>query len=75
MLLNIFSQGVRDVSEAEKVLSARTFSETVDHDWQQTDELGIHVVSTFVVGENKLVGAQDYRLLPKFVKQNSVSKK
>ena len=42
---------------------------------QMAEELGIDVVPTFVIGENKLIGAQEYRSLSRFVNQNSVAKK
>jgi len=75
VLLSIVHDAGLDVAEAEQVLSVRSFSDAVERDWQRADELEINVVPTFVIGDNKLVGAQEYRSLSRFVNENSVQKK
>jgi predicted DsbA family dithiol-disulfide isomerase len=75
VLLEIVRQIGLDRGTAETVLDQGTYSEAVERDWQRAEELGIDVVPTFVIGENKLIGAQEYRSLSRFVKQNSVAKK
>lgn len=75
VLLNIVGQVGLDLDEAEAVMVQRSYSVYVEKDWQRAEELGIDVVPTFVIGANKLVGAQEYRSLSKFVNQNAVAKK
>ena len=75
VLLNIVGQIGLDSSTAEMILDQGTYSDIVERDWQRADELGIDVVPTFVIGQNKLIGAQEYRSLSKFVTQNSVARK
>ena len=74
VLLNIVGQIGLDPAEAEAVMTQGSYSDYVEKDWQRAEELGIDVVPTFVIGENKLVGAQEYRSLSKFVNRNLVEK-
>ncbi len=46
----------------------------VDKDWAFSRETGIMAVPTFVINENRLVGAQPYGHLKKFMDENSISK-
>ncbi|MFC1831241.1 DsbA family protein [Thermodesulfobacteriota bacterium] len=75
VLLEIVRQIGLDVTSAELILDQGSFSDAVERDWQRAEELGIDVVPTFVIGESKLVGAQEYRSLSKFVTENSVARK
>ncbi len=75
VLLEIVRQIGLDVNSAESVLDQGAFSDAVERDWQRAEELAIDVVPTFVIGENILVGAQEYRSLSKFVTENSVARK
>lgn len=75
VLLNVVSQTGLDPLEAEQILEQGSFSEVVDRDWQRADQLGIDVVPTIVIGEEKLVGAQEYRSLSRFMNANSVAKR
>jgi len=74
VLLSIVRDAGMDAAEAEQVLADRSFSGAVELDWQRADDLEIKVVPTFVIGENKLVGAQEYRSLSRFVHDNSTQK-
>jgi predicted DsbA family dithiol-disulfide isomerase len=49
--------------EARDVLTQRTFENAVDADWQKALRYGITGVPTFVVGGQKVVGAQPYGVL------------
>ncbi len=53
--------------EAEDILAKRTFSSRVDADWELSRSLGITAVPTFVMNNEKLVGAQQYNDLQRFV--------
>lgn len=75
VLLDVVRQIGLDPGTAEMVLDQGTYKEIVERDWQRAEELGIDVVPTFVIGQNKLIGAQEYRSLSRFVDQNSVAKR
>lgn len=60
--------------EAETVLSTRAFRKPVDEDWSISIQKGITAVPTFVINQDKLVGAQPYEMLQKFMAANGVSR-
>jgi len=47
----------------------------VDEDWAISKARGITAVPTFVINQDKLVGAQPYETLEKFMAANGVKKK
>jgi len=53
--------------EAQKIIAERTYSLAVDEDWQMARHLDIRAVPTFIWGQNRLVGAQPYEVLKKFI--------
>jgi predicted DsbA family dithiol-disulfide isomerase len=61
--------------EAAEVLSARTFRDAVDSDWQLACQLGISAVPTFVLDGWSIVGAQPYEALEKFLLDHGVKRK
>ncbi len=66
-LLAIASSLGLNSDEARAVLEERTFRSAVDEDWQQARHLDIRAVPTFLWGSQRLVGAQPYEVLRKFV--------
>jgi len=60
--------------EAETVLSTRAFRKPVDEDWSISVQKGITAVPTFVINEDKLVGAQPHAVLQEFMAANGVSR-
>jgi len=60
--------------EAEAVLSTRAFKDPVDEDWAISRARGITAVPTFVIHQDKLVGAQPYETLQEFMAVNGVSR-
>ena len=60
--------------EAEAVLSTRAFKDPVDEDWAISKAMGVTAVPTFVINQDKLVGAQPYETLEKFMAANGVKK-
>ncbi len=60
--------------ETETVLSTRAFKDPVDEDWAISRVRGITAVPTFVINQDKLVGAQPYEMLEKFMAANGVRK-
>jgi predicted DsbA family dithiol-disulfide isomerase len=60
---------------AESVILNRTFKKAVDDDWALSRKEGIKAVPTFVMNEDKLVGAQGYSTLERLLISNGVKKK
>jgi predicted DsbA family dithiol-disulfide isomerase len=55
------------VEEAEGILSGRVYAGKVDKDWADAQLRGITAVPTFVMGQHKLVGAQNFEILAELV--------
>jgi predicted DsbA family dithiol-disulfide isomerase len=53
--------------EALEALEARRFRDAVDQDWRRCKDLGVGAVPTFMIGGSRLVGAQPYEELERFV--------
>ncbi len=68
------SVGLRS-EEAAEVLTTRSFKAPVDADWNLSREKAITAVPTFVMNQDKLVGAQPYEMLAKLVEANGVKKR
>jgi predicted DsbA family dithiol-disulfide isomerase len=58
--------------EASEVLTRRSFQEAVDRDWALSKEKAITAVPTFVMDQDRLVGAQPYETLQGFMVQNGI---
>lgn len=58
-----------DRHKARRVIEDRLYREAVDADWALAARLGITAVPTFITGAGRLVGAQPFTVLKKFVKQ------
>jgi predicted DsbA family dithiol-disulfide isomerase len=61
--------------EAAAVLETRAFKAAVDADWNLSREKAITAVPTFVMNQDKLVGAQPYEMLIKLMESNGVKKR
>jgi predicted DsbA family dithiol-disulfide isomerase len=70
VLLDLASSVGLPVEEAEAILVTGSFRDAVDADWLRAREKGITAVPTFLMGQGKLVGAQPYHVLEKFVETN-----
>ncbi|NNK56824.1 MAG: thioredoxin domain-containing protein [Desulfofustis sp.] len=53
--------------EANVVLQTRSYADDVDAHWQEARQLGITAVPTFLMGFNRVVGAQSYDALTDLV--------
>jgi len=62
-------------NEAEKVLTSRAYAKKVDKDWSDSKFKGITAVPTFIMGQQKLIGAQTYKALEDLITLYGVSKK
>ncbi len=61
--------------DAATVLTTRSFKAAVDADWTLSREKAITAVPTFVINQDKLVGAQSYEMLERFMKKNGIPKR
>jgi len=61
--------------EAEKILTTRAYRERVDKDWADSRFKSINAVPTFVMGQHKLVGAQNYTALSDLVTRYGAAKR
>ena len=67
VLLPIAEKAGLSGSRASEILHQSSMQETVDHDWQQSRQLGITGVPTFFVDRQTLVGAQPYEAIQQLV--------
>jgi predicted DsbA family dithiol-disulfide isomerase len=55
---------------ARKALVSRTYQYAVDAEWERARQMGITAVPTFVMGRDRITGAQPYEMLEKFLRTN-----
>ena len=55
---------------ARRALMSRTYKYAVDADWERAKETGITAVPTFLMGRDRIMGAQPYEVLEKLVRAN-----
>ena len=60
--------------EAEAVLAKRAFKADVDEEWSLSQKNGITAVPTFVINNDRLVGAQPYEMLKGLMEETGVKK-
>jgi predicted DsbA family dithiol-disulfide isomerase len=56
--------------EAGNIIQNRTYKEDVDKDWARSKDQFVTAVPTFLMNEQRIVGAQPYETLKAFVKSN-----
>ena len=61
--------------DADAVLHTRSFADNVDTHWQEARQLGINAVPTFLMGFNRVVGAQSYEALADLVSMAGARRK
>lgn len=66
-LITIVQQVGLDTREAEQVLRSRSYQKKVDLDWADSRFKTVTAVPTFIMGQHKLVGAQNYAILEELV--------
>ncbi len=74
-LLDIAASSGLPREESEAVLVKRVFKANVDEDWSLSQKNGITAVPTFVLNNEKLVGAQPYEMLEKLMEAKGVRKR
>lgn len=75
VLVNLASAVGLAGDEAGEVLLNRSFKAAVDADWVRSRELGITAVPTFMINQDRLVGAHPYAELKKMMIANEVEKR
>ena len=61
--------------EAEKVLVTGSFQSAVDEDWAVSRALEVTAVPTFIINQNRLVGAQSYEALQNLMDSSGVKRR
>ncbi|MBU1182714.1 MAG: DsbA family oxidoreductase [Proteobacteria bacterium] len=75
VLLDLTESAGLPREEAAAVLATRAFKEAVDEDWDLSRKMGITAVPTFVMKQDKLVGAQPYDMLERLMAANGIKKR
>lgn len=75
ILRELAVQSGLDGDEAMAVISSRSFKGAVDEDWQLSREKNVTAVPTFIMGEQSLVGAQNYQTLQQLMAVNKLQPK
>jgi predicted DsbA family dithiol-disulfide isomerase len=75
VLLDLTESAGLPREEAASVLATRAFRAAVDADWVLSREKAITAVPTFVMKQDKLVGAQPYDILEKLMAANGITKR
>lgn len=74
-LLTIVERIGLEKKEAAKVLTERLYKNEVDKDWQASQVKGVTAVPTFIMGGDKVVGAQSYQVLEQLLQQNGADRR
>ena len=61
--------------EVKSIACDRPFKEAVDEDWSRSRRVGITAVPTFMMQDERLVGAQPYETLERFLVRRGVKKR
>jgi predicted DsbA family dithiol-disulfide isomerase len=75
VLLEIAASAGLPLDTAETVLRTRQYKSRVDADWQRSREKWVTAVPTFLIDDDRLVGAQPYPALAGLVEAHGVSKR
>ena len=75
VLLDLARSAGLPENEAKQVLESRAFRKAVDADWARCRSLNVTAVPTFLMNNDRLVGAQPYAALEQFVKSQGAKKR
>lgn len=64
-----------NVKDTQKIIQDRTYKDAVDLDWKRSYELGVTAVPTFLLNNQRLVGAQNFETLEKLLLSNNVKRR
>ncbi len=74
VLLEIAQAAGLDEKEAMETLTTQSFGQAVDRDWSLSRLLGVTAVPTFIMGRDRLVGAQGYEILEEMLLANGAAR-
>lgn len=74
ILMNLVKKLGLPSNEAQEVLDSRSYARSVDAHWQEAYRLGITAVPTFLMGLNRIVGAQSYESLAELVRMGGAER-
>jgi predicted DsbA family dithiol-disulfide isomerase len=74
VLLDLVRDAGLPVDEAGEILSHRSYAGKVDRDWEDARLKGVTAVPTFIMGQHKLIGAQNYESLAEMVSLNGIAR-
>ncbi len=74
-LLTIAEKVGLDKNEAHRVLVDRTYRQRVDRDWDDSRLKAVTAVPTFIMGQHKLTGAQNYEIFEELMALYKVPQK
>lgn len=69
VILDLVASTGLDVPQAEKIIDSRSYADAVDRDWEKARELELVAAPTFLMKDQRLVGAKPYQVLEKMVAQ------
>jgi predicted DsbA family dithiol-disulfide isomerase len=75
VLQELASSAGLSIDEASEVLQTGAFKAAVDADWDLSREMRIRAVPTFIMNQERLVGAQPYEALELMMNSHGVKKK
>ncbi len=61
-------------NDAQHVINNRSYKKAVEKDWSRSKEMFVTAVPTFLINEQRVVGAQSYDVLKQFMIKNNVAK-
>jgi len=75
VLLELASSVELPADEGAEILATRAFKAAVDADWAAAREKSITAVPTFVLNQDRVVGAQPYEALEELLEANGVKRR
>ena len=75
ILVELASSVGLSAHEAAEVLAARAFKEAVDSDWELSREKSVTAVPTFILNQDRLVGAQPYAAFQELMGKNGAKRR
>lgn len=69
VILDLVASTGLDVAQAEEIIESRSYAGAVERDWAKARELELVAAPTFLMKDQRLVGAKPYQILEKMVAQ------
>jgi predicted DsbA family dithiol-disulfide isomerase len=69
VILDLAASAGLNVAQAEEIIDSRSYADAVDRDWAKARELELVAAPTFLMKDQRLVGAKPYQVLERMVAQ------